>query len=100
LLCRASLATAKSAPRNDVASLILATTPHPIVKESLGENSHDAANMLVKQINGEWKISAILDWEFAFAGTYLLDMGMMLPYSRKLPACYENKFIAGIQDNC
>ncbi len=51
----------------------------------------------MKQVNNKWKIAAILDWEFAFAGTYLLDIGMMLRYSHKLPACYENNFIAGIQ---
>lgn len=59
----------------------------------------DPANMLVRQIDGQWKITAILDWEFAFAGTYLLDIGMMLRYSHKLPVCYENSFIEGIIDN-
>ncbi len=96
----------------------------PTVKESLGDNLHsaiqalaiknahilpnendanlthsdyDPANMLVKKIKGEWKIAAILDWEFAYAGTYLLDIGLMLRYSHKLPTCYEKNFIDGIQ---
>jgi aminoglycoside phosphotransferase (APT) family kinase protein len=64
---------------------------------NLTHADYDPANMLVKQINGRWEIAAILDWEFAFAGTYLLDIGMMLRYSHKLPACYENSFISGIQ---
>lgn len=97
-----------------------------IVKESLGETllstvsslihaqamllpeSHDAnlthadydpANILVTRVGEQWKIAAILDWEFSFAGTYLLDMGMMLRYSHKLPDYYEKSFIAGIQAN-
>jgi aminoglycoside phosphotransferase (APT) family kinase protein len=64
---------------------------------NLTHADYDPANMLVKKIHGRWKISAILDWEFAFAGTYLMDMGIMLRYSHKLPDCYEKQFIAGIQ---
>lgn len=59
----------------------------------------DQANILVKQVNGTWKVSAILDWEFVFAGTYLLDIGMMLRYSHKLPVCFEENFIQGITDH-
>ncbi len=57
----------------------------------------DPANMIVKKTEGKWKIAAILDWEFSFSGTYLLDIGMMLRYSHKLPQCFESQFIAGIQ---
>ena len=64
---------------------------------NLTHADYDPANILVKQIEGKWKIAAILDWEFAFAGTYLLDIGMALRYSHKIPAYYENNFIAGIQ---
>jgi aminoglycoside phosphotransferase (APT) family kinase protein len=63
---------------------------------NLTHADYDPANILVKKIHGSWKISAILDWEFAFSGTYLLDMGIMLRYSHKLPACYEKQFIAGL----
>lgn len=60
----------------------------------------DPANIIVKQEeSGKWRIGAILDWEFAFAGTYLLDMGMMLRYSHRLPATYEQKFVAGIEQH-
>ncbi len=64
---------------------------------NLTHADYDPANILVKKRNGQWKISAVLDWEFAFAGTYLMDIGMMLRYSHKLPSCYESHFIAGIQ---
>jgi hypothetical protein len=49
------------------------------------------------KVNGSWQISRILDWEFAFAGTYFLDMGQMLRYSHKLPLCYESSFLDGIR---
>ena len=64
---------------------------------NLTHADYDPANIMVKEIEGQWIIAAILDWEFAFAGTYLLDMGMMLRYSHKLPICYEQSFLAGIE---
>jgi len=66
---------------------------------NLTHGDYDPANMLVKEVNGKWQIASILDWEFAFSGTYLLDMGLMLRYSHKLPSCYEQSFIAGVQNN-
>lgn len=66
---------------------------------NLTHGDYDPANIMVKKINGRWKIAAILDWEFAFSGTYLLDIGLMLRYSHKLPKYYEEKFIEGIQSN-
>lgn len=56
----------------------------------------DPANMLVQKTNGTYRVSGILDWEFAFAGWYLLDIGLFLRYSHKLPTIYEKKFIAGV----
>ncbi len=64
---------------------------------NLTHADYDPANILVRQIGDKWKIAAILDWEFALASTYLLDMGMMLRYSHRLPDYYEESFIAGIQ---
>jgi aminoglycoside phosphotransferase (APT) family kinase protein len=66
---------------------------------NLTHGDYDPANIMVKNKKGAWKIVAILDWEFSFSGTYLLDMGLMLRYSHKLPACYEKNFIAGIESN-
>ena len=68
-----------------------------IEEANLTHADYDPANMLVKMVNGEYKIAAILDWEFSFAGTYLLDIGTMLRYAHKLPICYEKNFIKGIE---
>lgn len=58
----------------------------------------DPANMLVKKVDGHYQLAALLDWEFAFAGTYLLDMGMFLRYSHRLPKAYESQFIRAFDD--
>jgi len=65
---------------------------------NLTHADYDPANMLVRQIDGQWKISAILDWEFSLSSTYLLDVGLFLRYSERLPACYEQNFIKGMED--
>lgn len=64
---------------------------------NLTHADYDPANIIVKNTGEKWKIAAILDWEFAFSGTYLMDIGLMLRYSHKLPRFYEDKFIEGIQ---
>ena len=66
---------------------------------NLTHGDYDPANILVKEEHSTWKISAILDWEFAHSGTYLLDMGLMLRYSHKLPPYVEASFIQGIEEN-
>lgn len=66
---------------------------------NLTHGDYDPANLLVKAVQGEWKIVGILDWEFSFAGSYLLDIGTMLRYSHKLPTYYEENFIKGIESN-
>ncbi len=63
---------------------------------NLTHADYDPANMLVKKIQNRFEVVAILDWEFAFSGSYLMDMGMFLRYSHKLPAVYEASFVKGI----
>ncbi len=57
----------------------------------------DPANILVQHIQGKWKISAILDWEFAFSGSTLCDMANMLRYAHHMPPEYERAFLYGLQ---
>ena len=37
-------------------------------------------NILVNEIDEQWKVVAVLDWEFAFSGSPLLDVGNFLRY--------------------
>ncbi|HXF29830.1 MAG TPA: aminoglycoside phosphotransferase family protein, partial [Chlamydiales bacterium] len=58
----------------------------------------DPANIFMQQVNGEWKIAAILDWEFAFSGSMLCDMANMLRYAHHMPEIYTKGFLQGLQD--
>ena len=51
-------------------------------------------NLLVR--DGE--VAAVLDWEFAFAGPPLNDVGIFLRHSRALPASYARGFERGYRE--
>ena len=55
-------------------------------------------NILVNQINDQWKVSAILDWEFAFSGSILWDVSNMLRYAHQMPKTFESAFESGLQE--
>jgi len=69
------------------------------IKPNLTHSDYDPANILIKMDKGKHKIAAILDWEFAYSGTYYLDMGLMLRYSHRLPTCFEERFITSMKDH-
>lgn len=58
---------------------------------------YDPANILVHQIHGEWGISGILDWEFAFSGSTLCDVANMLRYAHHMQPDFETSFLEGLQ---
>ena len=47
---------------------------------SLVHNDFGNRNILVSEVNGVWAVAAILDWELAFSGSPLLDVGNFLRY--------------------
>jgi hypothetical protein len=47
---------------------------------SLVHNDFGNRNILVREVNGVWAVAAILDWEMAFSGSPLLDVGHFLRY--------------------
>lgn len=57
----------------------------------------DANNLLVDQIEGEWKVTGLLDWESPFSGSIFCDIGNMLRYRRQMPPVFENSFLVGLQ---
>jgi aminoglycoside phosphotransferase (APT) family kinase protein len=59
----------------------------------------DPANILVSNTQGNWEITGILDWEFAFAGSMLCDVANMLRYAHKMPIEFEQGFLKGLQDS-
>ncbi len=56
----------------------------------------DPANILVNEAEGSWKVSGVLDWEFAFSGSVLWDVANMLRYGHKMPSEFQNAFLKGL----
>jgi aminoglycoside phosphotransferase (APT) family kinase protein len=48
-------------------------------------------NILVQQRSTRWNVAAVLDWEFAFAGTPLFDIGQMLRYEYLYPPAFNRE---------
>jgi aminoglycoside phosphotransferase (APT) family kinase protein len=46
-------------------------------------------NILVDKVESQWKITAILDWEFAYSGSTLCDVANMLRYAHHMPPIFE-----------
>ncbi len=55
----------------------------------------EPANILVCMVNGAWKVSGILDWEFSFSGSVLCDVANMLRYAHKMPSEFQDAFLKG-----
>lgn len=68
---------------------------------ALGEESHlvhgdfGNRNVLVRRAAGKWKVSAVLDWEFAIAGSPLIDVGHFLRYEALSRPRVEPQFSRG-----
>lgn len=63
--------------------------------QGLVHGDFDPANIFVDNTDGVWRVSAILDWEFAFSGSPLWDIANMLRYAHKMPSSFEHLFIEG-----
>ncbi|MGD9592068.1 MAG: phosphotransferase family protein [Candidatus Berkiella sp.] len=67
-----------------------------VSEKNLVHGDFDPANILVENINDEWQIAAILDWEFAFSGSTLCDIANMLRYRDDMPTTFESAFLEGL----
>ncbi len=56
----------------------------------------DPSNILVDKASGVWKVTAILDWEFAFSGSVLCDIANMLRYAHQVSPLFEKSFLQGL----
>jgi len=65
---------------------------------SLVHSDFNGFNILVRQNKERWNVTAVLDWEFAFAGSPLIDIGNMLRYSHMYPPIFEREFLHGYQE--
>jgi Ser/Thr protein kinase RdoA (MazF antagonist) len=56
------------------------------------------SNILLRQSAATWTVAAVLDWEFAFAGPPLIDVGLFLRAGKALPIGFREAFEAGYRD--
>lgn len=47
---------------------------------------YQGKNLLMQRVADAWQVAAVLDWEFAFAGAALFDLGILLRHADTLPA--------------
>lgn len=56
-------------------------------------------NLLVRDVAGDWTVAAVLDWEFAIAGSPLIDVGHFLRYETlsrpKVEPHFSNGYLQG-----
>jgi fructokinase len=45
----------------------------------------NSKNILVHQVSGEWRLKAVLDWEFAMSGSGVMDFGNFLRFDYLMP---------------
>ncbi len=57
-----------------------------------------ATNILVHQVRGAWQVAAVIDWEFALAGSPMFDLGHFLRYERAARPLREPTFSQAYRD--
>lgn len=65
---------------------------------SLVHSDYNPKNLLVRRAGSGWEVAAVLDWEFAFVGSSLVDVANMLRHPERLPPEYAGAFVAGVRD--
>jgi Ser/Thr protein kinase RdoA (MazF antagonist) len=62
---------------------------------SLVHADYGGSNLLARQERGHFSIAAVLDWEFAFVGSSLFDLGNLFRYEWLLPNEFEAACLRG-----
>jgi aminoglycoside phosphotransferase (APT) family kinase protein len=89
---------------DEIAQLrVLAAAADPLVRAvadacQLVHSDYNGKNLLAVAHGGQWSISAVLDWEFAFSGSPLTDIGNMLRFRDAHPPSFADGFVAGYRD--
>jgi aminoglycoside phosphotransferase (APT) family kinase protein len=61
----------------------------------LVHSDYGSRNILVREVRRTWSVVAVLDWEFAFSGSPLLDVGNFLRYEPRARPLREPHFSRG-----
>jgi aminoglycoside phosphotransferase (APT) family kinase protein len=84
--------------RRDLLALAEAAQPVLDSLDDVGRLVHsdfNPKNLLVARDGGRWRVTAVLDWEFAFSGHPLVDVGNLLRFREDHPPAFEEGFLAG-----
>lgn len=65
---------------------------------SLVHSDFGSPNLVMQCVGGRWQVAAVLDWEFAFAGSPLVDLGHMMRYERRSSPQLEPHFSRGFRE--
>jgi aminoglycoside phosphotransferase (APT) family kinase protein len=81
----------------------LAAAAQPLAASVAGarqlvHSDYNGKNLLAVRRRGRWSISAVLDWEFAFSGSPLVDIGNMLRLRPDYPPGFGDGFTGGYRD--
>lgn len=72
---------------------------HPLNLETASNLVHgdfNPANVLVVKEGDAWRLSAVLDWEFAFSGSSLWDVANWLREAERVDPSYQEAFLEGL----
>jgi Ser/Thr protein kinase RdoA (MazF antagonist) len=61
----------------------------------LVHSDYNPKNLIVTQAPGGWSVTAVVDWEFAYSGCPLADIGNMLRFRAEIPAPFADALVAG-----
>lgn len=60
---------------------------------------YNAKNLMMWWRGPRWAVAAVLDWEFAFAGSPLIDVGNALRFEEELPPEFRDAFVAAYAES-
>jgi aminoglycoside phosphotransferase (APT) family kinase protein len=93
------LSSAECAGLRDLAARSAAAASSVDGSRQLVHADLNPKNLLaVRESDGSWRVTAVLDWEFAFSGSPLCDIGNMLRFGDGYPAGYADGFLTGFVD--
>lgn len=58
---------------------------------------YNPKNVLLDRVAGRWRVAAVLDWEFAFAGSWLYDLGNLTRFAHHHPPAYVEGIARGVR---
>lgn len=82
---------------HDLATREAPSVAHLDGARQLVHSDFNPKNLLVQRQESRWTVSAVLDWECAFSGPPLFDIGNMLRFTEELPSSYVKGFLTGFR---